>query len=136
MKKEGSPFLWSSKFILYYPEKGRDNSRLRNVGAYPSTYKASYSSRLELWHNPHETWFILLSLVDGALLRHNGFIWHPRKVKVKEKQSHYKPGQALKFTGGWGYRISIQLTHERGKFVSTKQRPPLPPGNFPGNHFC
>jgi hypothetical protein len=26
--------------------------------------------------------------------------------------------------------------HERGKFVSPTHRPPLPPGNIPGTHFC
>jgi hypothetical protein len=28
------------------------------------------------------------------------------------------------------------LAHEGGKVVSRKQRPPLPPGNIPGTHFC
>jgi hypothetical protein len=29
-----------------------------------------------------------------------------------------------------------QLTHEGGKVVSPTHRPPLPPGNIPGTHFC
>jgi hypothetical protein len=39
-------------------------------------------------------------------------------IKVKVKLSHYKPGQALMFAGGWGSQISRQSTYEGGKVVS------------------
>ena len=32
--------------------------------------------------------------------------------------------------------ISRHLAHEGGKVVSLTHRPPLPPGNIPGTHFC
>jgi hypothetical protein len=32
--------------------------------------------------------------------------------------------------------MSKQSAHEGGKFVSPTHRPPLPPGNIPGTHFC
>jgi len=43
--------------------------------------------------------------------------------------------QALMVTGGWNSQISIQSVHEGGK-VNPTHRPPLPPGNIPGTHFC
>jgi len=55
---------------------------------------------------------------------------------LKVKQSHYRPGEALSVSGGWGSQISRQLAHEGGKVASPRHRPPLPPGNIPGTHFC
>ena len=53
-----------------------------------------------------------------------------------EKQSNYRPGQTLRILWGWGSQILRQSAHEGGKVVSLTHRPPLPPGNIPGTHFC
>jgi hypothetical protein len=57
------------------------------------------------------------------------------KNRWKVKQSHYRPGQALRLPGVWGSQISGQSAHDGGKFVSRTHRPPLPPPPPPREIF-
>jgi hypothetical protein len=61
--------------------------------------------------------------------------WRPHAFHLV-KQSHYRPGQVLRVSGGWCSQISRQSAHEGGKIVSPTHLPRLPPGRIPGTQFC
>ena len=65
-------------------------------------------------------WNLLSSVIKSKKRWNSNF-------QVKVKQSHHRPGQALKVPGDWGSQNLRQWAYEGGKFVSPTHRPPLPP---------
>jgi len=57
------------------------------------------------------------------------------KVKVKVKQSRYRPGQAQRVLKKLRFPDFVTTAQDDGKVVSLTHRPPLPPRNTPGTHF-
>ena len=58
------------------------------------------------------------------------------KVKVKVKQSPYRPVLAQSVQGSSGLQDFVTTAQDGGEVVSLTHRPPLLPGNMPGTHFC
>ena len=57
------------------------------------------------------------------------------EVIKKVKQSHYRPGVAQSFRK-LKFLDYMTTAQDGGKVVSLTYRPPLPPGNAAGTHFC
>jgi len=53
------------------------------------------------------------------------------------KQTAFKKnGQAQRFLRKLRFPDFVTTAQDGGKVVSLTHRPPLPPGNTPGTHFC
>ena len=52
------------------------------------------------------------------------------------KQSHYRPGKAQRVLRKLRFPDFVTTARDGDRVVSLTHRPPLPPGNTPGTHFC
>jgi len=107
------------------------------------SYSQQYLMRIAKNEAPHYAVFFNHLLLPHLISRYFPFssvpcLKYPQfalnvKDKIshkKAKQSHYRPGQALGITGGWGYQIPRQSAHEGGTVVSPMRQPPLPPMKY------
>jgi hypothetical protein len=74
---------------------------------------------------------------ETILYKHvSGNEWFQQSIPYKEKQSHYRPGQAPKVPGGWD-PIFQDNRHMKVKRLSAlRTRRLYPPANISGTHFC
>jgi len=91
---------------------------------WPNIYRSAIC--FEQWVHENETHFI--SIVFFSLKSYGFDII--KRIKVNIKQSHYRPGHALRVPRGWGSQISRHSAHEGGKVVSPKHLPLLPPKKY------
>jgi hypothetical protein len=56
--------------------------------------------------------------ISGENVMHNHELYNEGKVKIK--QSHYRPGQALRVPGGWGSQITRQSALRTGRLYPRK----------------
>jgi hypothetical protein len=79
-------------------------------------------------------WYISSIVLYGS---ENGTLHNVgQKYLKRPEQSLYRPGQALKFPGGWGSQILLQSAQEGVRLSALQTGYLYPQQNIPITHFC
>jgi len=69
-------------------------------------------------------------------VKHNGDVTLKKKEIIKGKAAPLQAWSGPEGSRKLRFQDFMTTAQDGGKVVSFTQRPPLPPGNTPGTHFC
>ena len=130
--------LWDRWSGLRIRAAKRDRSPIQNMDTATGDKSATYFDGWPVFFRWKQSEWVVrvnkLHLVPR--LRIDGAKPPFHNVKIKVKQSRQRPGGAQKGSRKLWFSDFVITAQDGGYVVSLTHRPPLPPGNTPGTHFC